>query len=60
MDKVMEIWSWLLNNGSVYVVVALGISEALASVDVIKSNSIFQFVHNALVWVKDKLVKKPL
>lgn len=51
----MAIWNWVLLDGSMYVIVLLGMSEALSMIPVIKANSVFQFIWNGLKWIKDKM-----
>lgn len=44
---------------AIYLGVALGVSEALALVPALKSNSLIQLVVNSLKWIKDKLLASP-
>lgn len=49
--------NWIYENRVVLLAALLAISEVLALIPAIKANSIFQLVVNALVYLKDKLVK---
>lgn len=51
--------AWLMENWGMIVAVLLGISEALALIPVIKSNSIFQLIYNALKSIGSLFKKDP-
>jgi len=46
-------------NIVIYITAALAISEALAFIPFIKSNSIVQAIVNGLKWIKDTFYSKP-
>lgn len=57
MDQLMEFWNWFNSPTALAIFVALfALSEALASIPAIKSNSIFQLVYQLLA----KLAKKDI
>jgi len=46
-------------NYAMIITVLFGISEALALIPSLKSNSVFQLIVNAIVMIKNLLVKPP-
>jgi len=58
MEWLAEVWKWLMDGGLLAVVLALlAVSEVLALIPSIKSNSVFQWILNALKWIKEKAPK---
>lgn len=52
LEKVMQ-FDWVL-----ILLVLFGISESLALIPQVKSNSVFQLIFNSLKFIKDKIAPK--
>jgi hypothetical protein len=50
------VWSWVISNWGMLASVLFGMSESLALIPGIKSNSVFQLAYNVLGWLRPKSV----
>lgn len=56
MDKIMEVYGWLMMHKEVIFAALFAISEMLALIPQVKSNSVFQLIVNAIKGMKAKLL----
>jgi len=58
MEWLTKAWEWFNGgNGLIVIAALLGISEVLALIPQLKSNSVFQAIINGIKWIKEKLSK---